>query len=100
MLSNWKLKFTVLWGGSAISVFTSAIMQMALIWHLAITTESALILSVASIAGFLPMVLLGSYAGALVDRWNRKLIMIVSDLYLAAIALGLVIFTFFAEPPL
>jgi len=45
-------------------------------------------------------VLLGSYAGALVDRWNRKLIMIVSDLYLAAIALGLVIFTFFAEPPL
>ena len=49
-MSKWKLKFGVIWGGSAISVFTSAIMQMALIWHLAIATESALILSVASIA--------------------------------------------------
>ena len=97
-LNNWKLKFTLIWGGCAISVFTSAIMQMALIWHLAITTESALILSVASIAGFLPMTLLGSFAGAWVDRYSRKLIMIVSDLYLAAIALGLVVYTLFAEP--
>jgi len=75
-------------------------MQMALIWHLAIVTESALVLSVASIAGFLPMVLLGSFAGALVDRLNRKIIMIVSDLYLAVIALGLVVYTFFAVPSL
>ena len=90
----------MIWGGSAISVFTSAIMQMALIWHLAIATESALILAAASIAGFLPMTLLGSFAGAWVDRYSRKLIMIVSDLYLAVIALGLVIFTFFAEPPI
>ena len=90
----------MIWGGSAISVFTSAIMQMALIWHLAIATESALILAAASIAGFLPMTLLGSFAGAWVDRYSRKLIMIVSDLYLAVIALGLVIFTFFTEPPI
>ena len=98
-MNNWKLKFTVLWGGSAVSIFTSAIMQMALIWHIAISTESALMLSVASIAGFLPTALLGSFAGAVVDRYNRKLIMIISDLYLAVIALGLVIFTLFAEPP-
>jgi DHA3 family macrolide efflux protein-like MFS transporter len=97
-LNNWKLKFGVIWGGSAISIFTSAIMQMALIWHLAIATESAMILSVASIAGFLPMTVLGSFAGALVDRYSRKLIMIISDLYLAAVALGLVIYTLFAEP--
>jgi len=98
-LNNWKLKFLLVWGGSAISIFTSAIMQMALIWHLAIATESALILSIASIAGFLPMTLLSSFAGAWVDRYSRKLIIIVSDMYLAVVALGLVIFTLFAEPP-
>jgi len=99
-LNNWKLKFLLIWGGSAISIFTSAIMQMALIWHLAIATESALILSIASIAGFLPMTLLSSFAGTWVDRYSRKLIIIVSDMYLAVIALGLVIFTLLAEPPI
>ena len=99
-MNNWKLKFTVIWSGQAISIFTSAVLQMALIWHLAITTNSALILSLASIAGFLPMAVLGSFAGALVDRWNRKLTMIGADLFIAFVSLCLVVFTFFAEPPL
>jgi len=99
-MNNWKLKFIVIWSGQAISIFTSAVLQMALIWHLAITTNSALVLSLASIAGFLPMAVLGSFAGALVDRWNRKLTMIGADLFIASASLCLVVFTLFAEPPL
>ncbi|MDR0794458.1 MAG: MFS transporter [Tannerella sp.] len=99
-MNNWKLKFFILWSGQAVSFFTSAILQMALIWHLAIVTNSALVLSIASIAGFLPMALLGSFAGAYVDRWNRKLTMIGADLYIAVISLSLVIFTIFAPLPL
>ena len=99
-MGNWKIKFAVIWSGQAVSIFTSAVLQMALIWHLAIETESALILSLASIAGFLPMAVLGTFAGALVDRWNRKLAMIGADLFIAAVSLGLVVFTLFAEPPL
>ena len=71
-MDNWKLKFAVIWSGQAISIFTSAILQMALIWHMAVTTNSSFVLSIASIAAFLPMAVLGSFAGALVDRWNRK----------------------------
>jgi DHA3 family macrolide efflux protein-like MFS transporter len=99
-MGNWKLKFTIIWSGQAISFFTSAILQMALIWHLTITTNSALVLALASIAGFLPMALIGSFAGALVDRFNRKHTMIAADLYIAVISLSLVIYTLFAEPPL
>ena len=99
-MNNWKLKFGVIWSGQAISFFTSSILQMALIWHLAIVTSSALVLSVASIAGFLPMALLGSFAGAFVDRWNRKLTMIGADLFIAAVSAVLFIYTFFAELPL
>ena len=98
-MNNWKLKFLVIWSGQAISILSSAVLQMALIWHLTITTGSALILSLASLAGFLPMVLLGSFAGALVDRWNRKLTMIGADLFIAVISLTLVIYMLFAELP-
>jgi len=98
-MNNWKLKFLVIWSGQAISILTSAVLQMALIWHLTITTGSALVLSLASVAGFLPMALLGSFAGAFVDRWNRKLTMIIADLFIATISLSLVIYTLFAELP-
>jgi len=98
-MNNWKLKFLVIWSGQAVSILTSAVLQMGLIWHLTITTGSALVLSLASVAGFLPMAVLGSFAGALVDRWNRKLTMIVADLFIATISLSLVIYALFAELP-
>ncbi|NIU83985.1 MAG: MFS transporter, partial [Candidatus Thorarchaeota archaeon] len=37
----------------------------------------------------LPQVLLGPFAGALVDRWNRRLILIVSDTLIALAVLVL-----------
>lgn len=98
-MNNWKLRFAVLWAGQAISTLTSAVMQMALIWHLAISTSSAMVLSIASLAAFAPMALLGTIAGTLVDRWNRKLTMIGADIFIALIALGLGLFAFFAEVP-
>ena len=90
----------MIWSGQAISVFTSSVLQMAIIWHIAIETSSALILSIASFAGFLPMAVLGSFAGALVDRWNRKLTMVGADLYIAIVSLVLGIYALFASPPL
>ena len=42
--------------------------------HLALTntTGSAMVLSMATLVGFLPQAVLGSAIGVLVDRWNRK----------------------------
>lgn len=97
---SWKLKFGVIWSGQAISVFTSSVLQMAIIWYIALTTNSALLLSLASFAGFLPMAVLGSFAGAFVDRWNRKFTMIGADLYIALISTVLGVYALFASPPL
>lgn len=63
---------------------------MILIWHLTAVTRSALVLSLASMAGFLPSALLGIFAGTLVDRMSRKTAMIGADLFIAAVSLALV----------
>lgn len=87
---SWKKQYYTLWSGQAVSVLTSSILQMILIWHLTAVTRSALVLSLASMAGFLPSALLGIFAGTLVDRMSRKTAMIGADLFIAAVSLALV----------
>ncbi len=99
MNKTWKAKFFTIWLGQAISVLSSSVLQMALIWHLSLKTGSAAILSLASMAGFLPTALLGIFAGTLVDRWSRKLTIIGADLFIALVSLTLVIVALFAEIP-
>lgn len=99
MNKTWKTQFAVLWLGQAISILTSAILQMALIWHLSFQTGSAAVLSLASIAAFFPTAVLGIVAGAFVDRWNRKFTMIGADLFIAAVSFVLVVYSLFWEIP-
>ena len=70
---------------------TSSILQMGLIWHLALTTGSSSLLSLASLAGFLPIALFGILAGALVDRLPLKRVLIGTDLFIAAVGAALTI---------
>ncbi|MCP4362299.1 MAG: MFS transporter [Chloroflexi bacterium] len=75
--------FFILWGGQAISLFGSQIVQFALIWWLTAETGSATILAVASLVGLLPQVILGPFAGVLVDRWSRRWTMFAADSVIA-----------------
>lgn len=80
---NWAVRFFTIFTGQAFSLFGSALVQFALIWHLTQKTGSATVLAVASLFGMLPQVLLGPIAGTIVDRGNRRMIMIVSDSVIA-----------------
>lgn len=66
--NNWKLKFYTIWAGQAVSLITSAILQMAIIFYLTEKTGSAMVLSMASLVGFLPYAVFGPAIGVLVDR--------------------------------
>ena len=77
--NNWKLKFYTIWAGQAVSLITSAILQMAIIFYLTEKTGSAMVLSMASLVGFLPYAVFGPAIGVLVDRHDRKKIMIGAD---------------------
>lgn len=97
--ADWKKDFYILWAGQAVSVLTSAVLQMALIWYLTAITQSAFILSMASLAGFLPSAVLGTVAGTLVDRIDRKAVLIVADLFIALVSLIIAVASFYSSLP-
>lgn len=76
---KWTRRFFTIWTGQAFSLMGTSLVQFALIWWLTIETGSALVLTMASIMGILPQVLLSPFAGVMVDRWNRKRTMIAAD---------------------
>jgi len=78
---NWAARFFIVWTGQAFSLFGSQLVQFALIWWLTQKSGSATILAIATatLVGMLPQIVLGPFAGAIVDRWNRRAIMIIAD---------------------
>ncbi len=82
-LSKAMAPFLVLFSGQAFSLFGSRLVQFALVWYLTEQTKSPTVLATASIAALLPQVFIGPFAGALVDRWNRKTVMMVADTLVA-----------------
>jgi len=77
--SNWKRSFIPLWVGQIISLLGSGLVQFALVWYITQQTGSAAMLTTATLVAILPEVFLAPFAGALVDRMNRRLVMIVAD---------------------
>ncbi len=86
---GWAGRFFTVWTGQSVSLMGSQLVQFALIWWLTVETGSATILTVASVMGILPQVLLAPFAGALVDRWRRRRVIIMADGLMALLTLGL-----------
>src|SRR4030043_1989980 len=80
---SWAPRFFTIWTGQAFSLFGSQLVSFAVIWWLTQTTGSATVLATASLVGLLPQVILGPFTGTLVDRWSRRLTMIVADSLIA-----------------
>ncbi|MEW5826209.1 MAG: MFS transporter [Candidatus Bipolaricaulota bacterium] len=76
--------FTLVWLGQLVSVLASNAASFALaIWAYE-TTGRATALGVLSASFLVPFLVLSPIAGAMVDRYNRKAMMMVSDLAAAA----------------
>jgi MFS family permease len=70
----------ILWSGQLVSVLGTSISQLALPLLVLTLTGSPAQTGLAALLETLPYVILALPAGALVDRWNRKWVMIVADL--------------------
>jgi len=72
--------FTLVWAGQVVSLLGANMTRFAItIWAWQ-ETGQATTLALVGLFSFGPAVLLSPLAGALVDRWNRKLVMMLSDL--------------------
>ena len=80
---GWLRNYLPMGIGQIVSLVGSALVQFALVWYVTKQTGSAAVLATATTAALLPNILLGPFVGALVDRWNRKLVMIIADLVVA-----------------
>jgi DHA3 family macrolide efflux protein-like MFS transporter len=88
--------FFTIWTGQAFSLLGSSLVQFALVWWLTRTTGSATVLALATMMAMLPQVVVSPVAGALVDRWNRRVVMMVAD-GLIALAVAVLALLFVLE---
>jgi len=95
--SLWKNRnFLVVWGGQTISMFGSRVSYIAWIWWVLEKTDSAAAVAAIGIAAELPSLILGPIAGALVDRMDRRRVMLWMNVINAAI-FGSAAFLLFAD---
>lgn len=80
MGSTSMFAFTMVCVGQVFSLLGTAMTGFALaIWAWEITGQ-ATALALVGFFSFAPVILVSPFAGAFVDRWNRKLTMMLSDL--------------------
>ncbi|MCQ3936351.1 MAG: MFS transporter [Chloroflexi bacterium] len=72
--------FTIVWLGQIVSVLASSMSQFGLTIWMYEQTESATALGLMQVFFITPFLLISPIAGVMVDRHNRKLMMMVSDL--------------------
>ena len=94
--SHWKKRFFTIWIGQAFSMVGSSLVGFAFVWFLTEKTGSATILTFGSMMSMLPSIIIGPLAGAFVDRWNRKAVLIISD-SITALFTALLAFLFIAD---
>ncbi len=72
--------FTLVFAGQCLSFTGSALYSVVLVLYLKQLTGSATIIGIVELLAFLPWVLLGPFAGTLVDRSSRKKVIVWCDL--------------------
>jgi DHA3 family macrolide efflux protein-like MFS transporter len=83
MNANWKKNITLFLVGQTISLFGSSLVQYAIMWYITLTTQSGVMMTISIVCGFLPTFFLSPFAGVWADRYNRKLLIVLSDSLIA-----------------
>lgn len=85
--TKWRRNLYFFLAGQFLSGITSMIVQYSIIWYLTKITGSATVLSFATLLGMIPMVVLSPFVGPVVDRRNKKFLLIITDIVVALFAL-------------
>ena len=89
---TWKKNVFIFLSGQTVSLFGSLLVQYAISWYIVLRTQSGVMMTISVICGFLPTLLLSPFAGVWADRYNRKMLIVLSDAGIAVSTLVLAIF--------
>ncbi len=89
--ARWFGAFAAIWGAEALSLFGTQLVQFALVWSLARDTKSATILAGATLVALFPQIVIAPLAGTLVDRWDRRWVMIFANAGIALTTVCLIL---------
>ncbi|MCD7953121.1 MAG: MFS transporter [Synergistaceae bacterium] len=87
--------FRIFWIGQCVSLMGTWMRRTALIWLVYTMTDSPFLVGLVGVAQFLPMLLFTLFAGAVVDRFPKRKILIVTQSLLMLQAFALALLAFF-----
>src|SRR5512140_3716454 len=85
------LGFSLVWAGQIVSVLASGMTTFAMTIYMYQQTHSATAMAFVQVAYITPFLIVSPIAGVMVDRYNRKLMMMISDIAGGLATLGLCI---------
>ncbi|PRR86091.1 enterobactin exporter EntS [Clostridium luticellarii] len=83
MKQNWKKNTILFLTSQNISLLGSMLVQYAITWYITLKTQSGIMMTISIICGFLPTFFISPFAGVWADRYDRKLLIILSDSLIA-----------------
>jgi len=83
--------FLIIWGGQIVSMLGDMLFDLALIWWVLAETGSGTAMAAVALAAALPSTLLGPLCGALVDRMDRRKLMIGANAANGILMLGVAV---------
>lgn len=89
---NWRKNTIRFLTSQAISLFGSSLVQYAIIWTITLQTSSGIMMSLATLCGYLPQILISLFAGVWIDRYPRKNLIMLSDGLIALATLIVALF--------
>lgn len=89
--TTWKQNISRFLFSQTISLFGSSLVQYAIVWYITLSTSSGKMLTLSTLCGFVPQILISLFAGPFLDRFDRKKIIMAADATIAAATLFLAV---------
>lgn len=86
-MNNWMKTVTTFMISQTVSLLGSMLVMYTIMWHVTLTTQSGIMMTIMVMCTFIPALLISPFAGVWADKLNRKKLMITADLLIAAVTL-------------
>lgn len=86
-MESYKKKTALFLMSQAVSLFGSSLVQYAIIWYITLKTQSGIMMTISTLCAFVPQVLISLFAGVWADKYNKKMLIILSDGMIACFTL-------------